>query len=153
MFSKQDKRPIQGKPTMTSTAPTEPIRRTPKVASVISEDLTIQGNLVSEGEVHIDGTVQGDVKVARLTLGETGLIEGSVTAETVEIRGKVVGPITAKLVRLFASSHIEGDITHEQLAMENGAHFQGRSLKLQRPAASTPQLTSGVIALSPAAAV
>jgi hypothetical protein len=37
--------------------------------------------------------------------------------------------------------------------MENGAHFQGRSLKLQRPAASTPQLTSGVIALSPAAAV
>ncbi len=119
---------------MPSPAPIEPARRSPKVASVISEDMSIQGDLLSEGEMHIDGKIIGDVKVARLTLGENGLIEGSVTAEAVEIRGKVVGPVTAKLVRLFASSHIEGDITHEQLAMETGAHFQGRSLKLQRPA-------------------
>jgi cytoskeletal protein CcmA (bactofilin family) len=137
---------------MSTAAPTEQSRRTPKVASVVSEDLTVQGNLISEGEVHIDGKVLGDVKVARLTLGESGMIEGSVTAETVELRGKVVGPITAKQVRLFASSHTEGDITHEQLAMETGAHFQGRSLKLQRPAPSAPQLTSGVISINPAAA-
>ncbi len=125
------------------------------MAALISEDLTVNGGMVSEGEVHIDGKVCGDVKVARLTLGEGGMIEGAVTAETVEIRGKVVGPITAKLVRLFASSHVDGDITHEQLAMETGAYFQGRSLKLQRPAAPgpTPQIASnaGVAKLAPAA--
>lgn len=149
MFSKQDKRPVPpGKAAMPSPAPIEPARRAPKVASVISEDMSIQGNLLSEGEIHIDGKIIGDVKVARLTLGETGLIEGSVTAEAVEIRGKVVGPVTAKLVRLFASSHIEGDITHEQLAMETGAHFQGRSLKLQRPASGASNAASGVVTLN-----
>ncbi len=153
MFSKPDKRPPPGKTAMPSPSvmpPPDQSRRSPKVASVISEDLTIDGNIVSEGEVHIDGKIHGDVKVARLTLGEHGLIDGSVTAEAVEIRGRVQGNMTAKLVRLFASSHIEGDITHEQLAMETGAHFQGRSLKLQRPSAAQAQHSAGVISLNPA---
>ena len=152
MFSKQDKRPLPNKTASPSPPPIDQARRSPKVASVISEDLTIHGNLLSEGEIHIDGKITGDVKVARLTLGESGVIEGSVTAEAVEIRGRVIGPVTAKLVRLFASSHIEGDITHEQLAMETGAHFQGRSLKLQRPASVAPQMNSGVVSLNPAPA-
>ena len=142
MFSKQDKRSSSSasKAALPAPMPIDPIRRSPKVASVISEDLEISGGMTSEGEVHIDGKVHGDVKVSRLTLGETGLIDGSITAETVEVRGKVNGPITAKLVRLFATSQVEGDITHEQLAMETGAHFQGRSLKLVRPAAPAAQL-------------
>jgi cytoskeletal protein CcmA (bactofilin family) len=149
MFSKQDKKPVPGKTPAPSPATVDQARRSPKVASVISEDMTIQGHLLSEGEIHIDGKIVGDVKVARLTLGETGLIEGSVTAEAVEIRGKVVGPITAKVVRLFASCHVEGDITHEQLAMETGAHFQGRSMKLQRPNAAALPLPAGVVSLTP----
>jgi hypothetical protein len=56
-------------------------------------------------------------------------------AEAVEVRGRVVGAITSKQVRLYGTSYIDGDITHEQLAMETGAFFQGRSLKFQRPAA------------------
>jgi cytoskeletal protein CcmA (bactofilin family) len=53
----------------------------------------------------------------------------------VEVRGRVSGSITAKQVRLYGGAHVEGDITHEQLSIENGAFFQGRSLRLQRPAA------------------
>ncbi len=51
------------------------------------------------------------------------------------MRGKVIGAITARQIRLFATAHVDGDMTHEQLAMETGASFQGRSLKFQRPAA------------------
>jgi hypothetical protein len=50
------------------------------------------------------------------------------------VLGKVSGSITAKQVRLYGACHVDGDITHEQLAMETGAFFQGRSLRLQRPA-------------------
>jgi hypothetical protein len=46
----------------------------------------------------------------------------------------VTGTVSAKQVRLYGTSVVEGDITHEQLAMESGAQFQGRSLKFQRPA-------------------
>ena len=155
MFSKQDSKkstPV-GRAALPPPMPMDvmPARRGPKVASLISEDLVVNGGLTSEGEAHIDGKVHGDVKVSRLTLGENGLVEGSITADTVELRGKVTGPITAKLVRLFATSHVEGDITHEQLAMETGAHFQGRSLKLQRPAAPTLGLVSSQPSVPPAA--
>jgi cytoskeletal protein CcmA (bactofilin family) len=105
------------------------------VASLISPDITVEGNVTGDGELQIDGVVRGDVRVARLTIGETGHVEGSVYAEAVEVRGRVVGAITAKQVRLYGTAYIDGDITHEQLAMETGAFFQGRSLKFQRPAA------------------
>jgi cytoskeletal protein CcmA (bactofilin family) len=145
MFSKTANRPQAKTTQMAPVMPADIQRKAPlKAASLISADLSINGGLISEGEVHVDGKVLGDVKVSRLTLGESGVIEGSVTAESVEVRGKVIGPVTAKLVRLYASSHVDGDITHEQLAMETGAHFQGRSLKLQRqaPASSVVALAS-----------
>jgi cytoskeletal protein CcmA (bactofilin family) len=124
-------------------------RKAPSVASVIAKDMTVEGGLSGEGELHVDGVVRGDVKVTRLTIGESGHIEGTVSAEMVEARGKVIGSITARQIRLFASAHIEGDITHEQLAMETGASFQGRSLKFQRPPpAVAPQPAGDVINLA-----
>jgi cytoskeletal protein CcmA (bactofilin family) len=115
-------------------APEGPKAR-PRVASLISDGITIEGGVTGDGELQIDGTVRGDVRVGRLTVGETGHIEGSVYAEATEVRGRVIGSVTAKQVRLYGTSYVDGDITHEQLAMETGAFFQGRSLKFQRPAA------------------
>ncbi len=114
--------------------PAAPVRKAAAV-SVIGKDITVEGGISGEGEVHIDGVVRGDVRVGRLSIGESGHVEGTVVAELVEVRGKVVGAVTAKQIRLFATSHVDGDITHEQLAMETGASFQGRSLKFQRPSA------------------
>ena len=115
--------------------PVEPApKRGPRVASLIAQDITFEGSLSGDGELQVDGVVRGDVKVPRLSIGETGHIEGAVVAEAVECRGRVVGSITARQVRLYGASHVDGDITHEQLAIETGAFFQGRSLKFQRQA-------------------
>ena len=153
MFTKQ---PSNGKPAVgfdspPSSAP-EPPQRKPaaKMASLLAGDLVITGNLTGDGEVHVDGTIKGDVAAPRLTIGESGRIEGAIHAEVVDVRGHVTGSITAKQVRLLATSHVEGDITHEQLTMETGAHFQGRSLKFQRPAAAAPAKAE-VVSLTPAA--
>lgn len=137
MFSKPSNK-TPPKPTAAAPEPPPTVadapRPKPKVASLISSGITIEGGVTGDGELQIDGTVRGDVRVGRLTVGETGHIEGSVFAEAAEIRGRVVGSVTAKQVRLYGTSYIDGDITHEQLAMETGAFFQGRSLKFQRPA-------------------
>jgi cytoskeletal protein CcmA (bactofilin family) len=123
----------------------------PKVASLIASDTTIDGGISGDTELHVDGVVRGDISVARLSIGETGHVEGAIQAEVVEARGRVVGSITAKQVRLYASCHVDGDITHEQLTMEAGAFFQGRSLKFQRPASSPlAQITGEVIEMSAA---
>lgn len=155
MFSKQSKADQRPAPTKApaSAAPDPAARKAPGVPSVIAKDMTFEGGLAGEGELHVDGVVRGDVRVNRLTIGESGLIEGTVCAEVVDARGKVVGSITAQQIRLFATAHVEGDITHEQLAMETGASFQGRSLKFQRPApAPDPSPRGEVINLTPPSA-
>ena len=124
------------KPQKTPDAPLSATseRKAPKPASLISQDLTLEGGVVGEGELHVDGVIRGDVRVGRLTLGDTGHIEGSVQAESIDVRGRIIGTVTAKQVRLFGTAYVDGDITHEQLSVETGAFFQGRSLKFQRPA-------------------
>jgi cytoskeletal protein CcmA (bactofilin family) len=115
-----------------------PTPRGPKVPSIIGADMTLEGDVGGGGEIQIDGKIKGDVRVEHVTVGDGGTVEGGIYAEAVEVRGKVVGSISAKQVRLYGACHVDGDITHEQLAMETGAFFQGRSLRLQRPAQTAP---------------
>jgi cytoskeletal protein CcmA (bactofilin family) len=146
MFSKPNKtqsRPAPRAVPASAPPPLEPpARKAPSIVSVIGKDITIEGGVTGEGELHVDGLVRGDVRVGRLSVGESGLIEGTVTAELIEVRGKVIGSITAKQIRLFSTANVDGDITHEQLAMETGACFQGRSLKFQRPAPAREQASA-----------
>ncbi|MHB8529633.1 MAG: bactofilin family protein [Caulobacteraceae bacterium] len=146
MFSKPNNpQPAPPAPGPRPDQPIEPSAQAPrrasgqKLASLIANDMTLEGSITSGGELQIDGAIKGDVRVEQVTVGETGQVEGGIFAEAVEVRGRVSGAITAKQVRLYGACHVDGDITHEQLAMETGAFFQGRSLRLQRaagPAAS-----------------
>ena len=96
------------------------------VPSIISPDLKIVGNLKSNGEIQIEGTIEGDVDVPLLTVGEQGKVDGSTVAETVRISGTVNGRVQAKTVRLDKSAKVTADITHESLAIEAGAYFEGQ---------------------------
>ncbi len=96
------------------------------VPSIISPDLEIVGDLKSDGEIQIDGTVKGNIKGHMLTVGEQGKIDGSTVAETVRIFGTVNGRVQAKTVRLDKSARVTADITHETLTIEAGAYFEGR---------------------------
>ena len=112
--------------------------RKPIACSLIAENVSLRGDVATDGDVHLDGSLTGDMRVRELTVGEGGSVAGAIEAESVEIRGKVVGTVTAKSVRLFASARVEGDITHAQLSIEPGAHFEGRSLKYETPATAEP---------------
>ena len=74
--------------------------------------MVLTGDVSGGGDIQIDGTVKGDVRVEHVIVGETGQIEGGVFAEAVEVRGKIAGSITAKQVRLYGACHVDGDITH-----------------------------------------
>ncbi|MBO9708358.1 MAG: polymer-forming cytoskeletal protein [Caulobacter sp.] len=120
-------------------APTPAPPPRPKPASMIAQGVAIKGDVMGDGELHLDCVMQGDIRVGKLVLGPNARVEGSLYAQVIEIHGRVTGQIQAKQVRLYGSSQVDGDITHEQLAMESGAQFQGRSLKFQRPVQPAPQ--------------
>ena len=103
--------------------------------SVIGPDLTINGNLVSKGEVQIDGEVQGDIHGTYVVVGEKARITGGIIAEEVVVRGQVMGSLRGKRVMLQSSSHVEGDIFHQALAIEQGAFFEGKSRRSEDPIA------------------
>ena len=124
-------------PIASAPEPVRPVARPPKGSSIIGGDMVLEGDISGGGEIQVEGTIKGDVRVEHVTVGDGGAVEGGIYAEIVEVRGKVSGSITAKQVRLYGACHVDGDITHEQLAMETGAFFQGRSLRLQRPAPAT----------------
>ena len=81
-------------------------RKSLKAASMIGDDMVVEGNISGTGELHLDGIVRGEIKIERLTIGETGHVEGSVTADTVEVRGRLVGTIFGKSVRLYGTAQI-----------------------------------------------
>ncbi len=103
------------------------------VPSVIGEDLTVEGNVISKGEVQLEGEIKGDCHCASLVIGDKALIEGGVVADDVIVRGRVVGSIRAHRVTLQSSSHVEGDINHQSLAIEQGAFFEGKSRRSEDP--------------------
>ncbi len=120
--------------------------------STLGTGLVIEGNVSGNGDLVLDCTVHGDVKVSHLTVGESGNIEGKVEADTVEVRGRVVGSIKGTQVKLQATAYVEGDITHEQLAIDVGAYFQGRCLQTRpAPAAATAPLNAVPASAAPAA--
>lgn len=103
--------------------------------SVIGPDLSISGNLVSKGEVQIDGEVQGDIHGTYIVVGERARITGGIVAEEVVVRGHVMGSVRGKRVMLQSSSHVEGDVYHQSLAIEQGAFFEGKSRRSDDPLA------------------
>jgi len=119
--------------------------------SIIGEDLTVSGNVLSRGEVQVDGQIQGDVHCSSLIVGEKAQITGGIVAEDVVVRGQVMGSIRGNRVTLQASSHVEGDVFHKSLAIEQGAFFEGKSRRSDDPIATAPKL-EGLSSQSPHAA-
>lgn len=105
--------------------------RTP---SLLGSDIVFEGTITGEGELHVEGTVRGEVQVARLLIGERAQVEGAVRGQHIEVRGRVAGNIEAKMVKLYESAHVEGDIVHEQLSIDVGAYFTGRCQVMKKPA-------------------
>lgn len=119
-----------------STAPRASDRSPP---SIIGSDLVISGNLASKGQIQIDGEVQGDTAATHVIVGESARITGGITADEVVVRGRVQGSVRGKRVMLQANSHVEGDIFHKALAIEQGAFFEGKSRRSDDPLAGGPQ--------------
>ncbi len=111
------------------------VRRNGASVSIIGPDLVIMGNLVSNGQVQVDGEVQGDIHASHIVVGEGARITGGIVSEEVVIRGTVEGSIRGRKVMLQAESKVEGDIYHKSLAIEQGAYFEGKSRRLEDPLA------------------
>jgi cytoskeletal protein CcmA (bactofilin family) len=105
--------------------------------SVIGNDLKIIGQglkIIGRGSLQVDGDIEGDVQAAEVIVGEKGKVAGMVAGQQVVVRGTVLGVICGQTVALQSSCHVESDVHHMSLAIEQGAHFHGHSRRAKSEA-------------------
>ncbi|MCX8508362.1 MAG: polymer-forming cytoskeletal protein [Rhodobacteraceae bacterium] len=121
-----------------------PAPKAKPAASILSSDLTITGNLKTTGDIHIEGTVDGDIRAHMLTVGENATIKGEIMADDVVVNGRIVGRVRGLKVRLTSTARVEGDIIHKTIAIESGAHFEGSVQRQEDPLSmgATKQITA-----------
>lgn len=94
--------------------------------SFIGSEVTISGNISGNGDLHIDGAVEGDIHCASLILGPGGRIKGNISAEKATLGGAVGGTVSARTLIVEKSARISGDLSYESVSIETGAQVDGR---------------------------
>jgi len=74
--------------------------------------------------------VRAILKGYRVYAGETGSVTGEVSADSVRVLGKVVGPIKSKAVVLAKTANVTGEVRHESLTIDAGAFIDGHCKRL-----------------------
>jgi cytoskeletal protein CcmA (bactofilin family) len=115
--------------------------------SIIGADVVIVGNVSATVDIHIDGRVEGDLACANLVQGQESLIKGAIVAETAKLSGTVEGSIVARDLIIQASARITGDVTYENLTIEQGSQVDGRFTHRR---AGNPATTRPATAAEPA---
>jgi cytoskeletal protein CcmA (bactofilin family) len=99
--------------------------------SIIGADVTITGDLVSSGDIKVDGRVDGNITCRTLTLGNQPVVNSSIKADTVRICGTFNGEVKAAKVVLTKDARVSGDIMQETLEIEPGAILEGNIRRIQ----------------------
>jgi cytoskeletal protein CcmA (bactofilin family) len=107
------------RPSLRSTAP-----------SIVAADLHIVGNVTTEGELHIDGRVDGDVQGRAVTVGDSGHVVGHIETDEIVIQGIVSGSVKARKVHLATGCKVIADIAHGSLMIDDGASFEGQCRRM-----------------------
>jgi len=114
-----------------------------RVPSIISPTLRVVGDLISDGDVQVDGIIEGDVRARSVTVSEGATVKGQITADKVMIRGEVHGQITADAVEFGRSARVIGDIVHNDLSVERGAYLEGQCRRKEHSVLPA-QITSAI---------
>ena len=100
---------------------------TPAAVNMIGAGTIITGDVISKGDIRVDGTLKGSVNTeGRVVLGREGVIEGDVLCKDADISGTIKAKITvSQLLSLKATAKLSGDIITNKLSIEPGAAFTG----------------------------
>jgi cytoskeletal protein CcmA (bactofilin family) len=95
--------------------------------NLIGTGTIIQGDVKSDGDFRIDGTLIGSIESkGKIVVGTTGSIEGEVKCKNADVSGKMSANIfVSQLLSLKATSSFSGEVKTGKLAIEPGAKFTG----------------------------
>lgn len=95
--------------------------------NLIGNGTSITGDIKSNGDVRIDGTLKGNISISgKLVVGSSGNIEGNIICQNADISGEIHGKVSVtELLTLKASAKLLGDIVTGKISIEPNATFTG----------------------------
>ncbi len=95
--------------------------------TVIGEGLTVEGEITSDEEVVVHGTLRGTLNTNEaVSVGAGGVVEADVTASALSVAGQVTGNVNVSdRVDLQAGGRLVGDVKSSRLTIADGASFKG----------------------------
>lgn len=101
---------------------------TEQTKTIIGEDVEISGNVKCESNIQMNGKLNGDLTCGgQAVIGNTSVVKGNMSIDTVSIMGQVNGNITAKdKIELKSTARLHGDIRAKRLTVEDGVTFVGK---------------------------
>jgi cytoskeletal protein CcmA (bactofilin family) len=105
----------------------------PASASMIGAGTCLKGDITSNGDLRIDGTLIGNIiGSAKVIIGAQGVVEGDISGQQADIMGKVTGSIKVKeLLQLKNGCSVNGNISAGKLQVEPAAVFNGQCHMMQ----------------------
>ncbi|HVS04258.1 MAG TPA: polymer-forming cytoskeletal protein [Thermoanaerobaculia bacterium] len=100
----------------------------PGRVAVIGRSITIEGKLMGEEDLLIEGRFQGEIRVPghQVTIGAQGRVEAEVRASAIVVEGEVRGNLAAeRSVQVKSSGKVQGDIKAPRVALDQGCRFKG----------------------------
>jgi cytoskeletal protein CcmA (bactofilin family) len=109
--------------------------------TIVGPSVKIQGDLNSEGNIQIEGEVEGKINTSEnIQIGQNAKVIAEMKAGNAVIAGEVIGNVhIAGSLILLSTANIKGDITCSVLRVEDGAIFSGKCSMSQHPAGSEPE--------------
>jgi cytoskeletal protein CcmA (bactofilin family) len=106
---------------------------------VISRGVTIVGSVYYDGQIQVEGAIDGEVRCNALQITDRGAVKGLIVAERVDVLGEANGSIYANKLVLGAACAVEGEIYHHNLVLEDGCYFEGKSRRHTNPLGLAPE--------------
>lgn len=93
--------------------------------NLIAESTLFKGDIVSQGDFRIDGTVEGSIKTeGRVIIGKKGVVKGDVSCGNADFEGVFLGELEVQtLLTLKSTANISGTVCIGKLMVEPGAEF------------------------------
>jgi len=119
MFNTKNKTEMQPEKTVTTSG---------NGTTLISTGTTLKGDISSNSDLRIDGTVIGNINSsAKIVIGANGVVEGDIFGNQADIVGKVSGNVrTKELLQLRGESIVSGNLYAGKLQVEPTATFNGQ---------------------------
>ena len=111
-----------------------------QLRNLIGNGTSIKGDIESNGDIRIDGTLTGSIKCnGKVVIGPSGVLNGDMFCKQADVSGIVRGTIkTEELTSLKSTARVEVELVTKQLLIEVGAVFTGKCTMSQQVAPQQP---------------